>query len=169
MKANSIIILLISLLLLNAPLITNAQKKSDKIRIVNGVFKNKYYKGVWHISKITAYNMLRENGEAYNYVVSGEKLQKAGAILAGSGGALIGYTLGLAAAGVEDPKWFVAGIGGGLALLAIPIYSTGKKRTQMGAEVYNESLKTAYLNQERFIDKICLVGTDSGIGLRVTF
>lgn len=169
MKANSIFIVLFSLLMLSAPIASNAQKKSDKIKIVNGVFKNKYYKGVWHISKLTAYNMLRENGEAYNLVISGEKLQKTGGIIAGAGGVLIGYSLGLAAGGADDPMWFIAGIGGGLALLAIPIYSTGKKKVQMGVEIYNEGLKTAYVPQKNFIDEICLVGTESGIGLRVTF
>lgn len=169
MKAKSVFILLFSLLIFSAPFVTNAQKKSDKIKIVNGVFKNVYYKGVWHISKLTAYNMLRENGEAYNLVISGEKLQKTGGVIAGVGGILVGYTLGVAAGGADDPRWFIAGVGGGLALLAIPIYSTGKKKVQMGVEVYNEGLKTAYIPQKRFIDKLCLVGTESGIGLRVTF
>ncbi|PLX19844.1 MAG: hypothetical protein C0599_10105 [Salinivirgaceae bacterium] len=169
MRIKLSVILLFSIFFIGAPLITNAQKKSDKLKIVNGAFKNKYYKGVWHISKDRAYKLLSENGEAYNLVIKGEKLQKTGSAIAFVGGALIGYSLGSAAAGAEDPRWFVAGIGGGLALLSLPIYSTGKKKVQMGVEVYNEGLKTAYIPQKRFIDKVSIVGTETGIGLRATF
>jgi hypothetical protein len=169
MKARIVLFLLFGIFLFGTSGSVNAQKKSDKLKIINGSFKNKYYKGVWNISKEKAYGMLRENGEAYNLVISGEKLQKTGSTVACVGAALIGYTLGSALAGAEDTKWFIAGIGGGLALLAIPVYSTGKKKVQMGVEVYNETLKTADLPQKKFIDEVSIVGTNTGIGLRVTF
>lgn len=169
MRARLIILLLLGVFLFGASAVTNAQKKSDKLKIVNGSFKNKYYKGVWNISKEKAYGMLRENGEAYNLVITGEKLQKTGSAIAFAGGALIGFTLGSALGGAEDPKWYIAGIGGGMVLLSLPIYSTGKKKVQMGVEVYNETLKTAYIQQNRFIDEVSIVGTDTGIGLRFTF
>jgi hypothetical protein len=162
-------LLLFSIFLISAPTILNAQKKNDKLKITNGAFKNKYYKGVWHVSKEKAYGYLRENGEAYNFVVKGEKLQKIGTGAAFIGGALIGYSVGSAAGGAEDPKWFLAGIGGGLVLLAIPIYSTANKKIQTGVEIYNEGLETGYLPEKKFIDKISLVGSEYGIGLRATF
>jgi len=145
------------------------QKKDDKLKLESGFFGNKYYKGVWSISRGEAFNMLSENGEAYNLAIEGEKLQKTSTIISAVGAALIGYTVGSALGGAEDPKWYIAGIGGGIVLISIPIYSTGNKKIHEAIEVYNEEELSASLNHKPFIDKISIAAGSDGVGLRLTF
>lgn len=42
-------------------------------------------------------------------------------ILAGAGGALVGWPLGEAAGGNPDPHWVLAGVGGGVAAVGIAL------------------------------------------------
>ncbi len=164
-----VVFLLIILLSLGFFCETHGQKKSDKLKLETGFFGNKYYKGVWNISRDKAFSMLSENGEAYNLAIKGEKLQKTGTVISAIGGALIGYTVGSALGGAEDPKWFIAGIGGGIVLISIPIYSTGNKRVHEAIEVYNEEELSAELNQKSLINEITFGAGRNGVGLRLTF
>lgn len=145
------------------------QKKSDKLKLETGFFGNKYYKGVWSISRDKAFNYLSDNGEAYTLATKGEKLQKTSTIFSVIGGALIGFPLGSALGGAEDPRWYLAGIGGGIVLLSIPIYSAGNKKIHEAIEVYNEEELSAALHKDRIIDRVELLPMGNGIGLRLTF
>lgn len=146
-----------------------AQKKGNQITYKGNLFTNNYYKGVWHISQQEAFDIMKENGESYKLAMEGKKLQTIGNVTAMIGGALIGFPLGSALAGSEDPKWFLAGIGGGLILFAIPVYSSGTKKIHQGVELYNETKATSYYQNRKFIKNIDLKAGAGIIGLTMTF
>ncbi len=146
-----------------------AQKKGDKLKVETGLFKNKYYHGVWNISQDKAINMLSENGESYALINKGIKLQRTFRIVAGAGTAMVLYSAISAAAGAEDPRWYIAGIGGGAILVSIPIYSTGHKKAHESIEVYNEEVLSQKITQRPLIDQVSLFSDVSGIGVRLTF
>lgn len=146
-----------------------AQKRGNQITYKGNIFTNKYYKGVWHISQEEAFNILKENGESYNLAIRGKKLQNVGNITAAVGGVLIGLPVGMSLAGSEDPKWFLAGIGGGLILFAIPVYSSGTRKIHQGVELYNETKATSYYRNQKFIKEINLKAGVGSIGITMTF
>lgn len=162
-------VLLLCIILLTLSKVGIAQKKGTPITYKGNLFTNKYYKGVWSVSQQEAFNIMKENGECYNLATQGKKLQKTGNIAALVGGVLIGYPLGSALAGSEDPKWFLAGIGGGLVLFAIPVYSSGTRKIHQAVELYNETKATAYYKKHSFIKEINLKAGVGNIGITMAF
>lgn len=144
-----------------------AQKSGDQLTVKTGIFKNKYYKGVWNISQEKALGILSENGECYALANKGLKLQRTFRVMAGAGTAMVAFSA-ISAAADADPRWYIAGIGGGIILVSIPIYSSGHKRLNEAIEVYNEEELSAY-RPKQFIKDIKLVGTDTGVGIRMSF
>ncbi|MFO7863793.1 MAG: hypothetical protein R6U85_07315 [Salinivirgaceae bacterium] len=146
------------------------QKSGNQLLMKNNYFSgNKYYKGVWSITQEKAFNIMKENGEAYQLAMQGKKLQTISMVVNITGGVLIGYPLGAALGGAEDPMFFLAGIGAGIVLLGIPIYSSANRKIHQAIEVYNESIETAYYKNTRFIKEIKLTAGSAGIGLAARF
>jgi hypothetical protein len=146
------------------------KKSGNKLLMKNHYFSgNKYYKGVWSITQEKAFNIMMENGEAYRLALQGKKLQTISMVVNITGGVLIGYPLGAALGGAEDPMFFLAGIGAGIVLLGIPIYSSANRKIHEAIEVYNESIETAYYRNSRFIKEIKLTAGSAGIGVAARF
>jgi len=55
------------------------------------------------------------------------------------GGVLIGWPVGEAIAGVEKPKWYLAGIGGGIIIATIPFSMDGVKSTKAAVKSFNKN------------------------------
>ncbi len=146
-----------------------AQKKGDKLKVETGLFKNKYYHGVWSISQDKAMNMLSENGESYALINKGIKLQRTFRIMAGAGTAMVLYSAISEAAGADDARWYIAGIGGGVILISIPIYSTGHKKVHESIEVYNEEVLSKKITQRRFIKEVELFSDAKSAGVCFKF
>jgi hypothetical protein len=85
-------------------------------------------------------------------------------IFGGIGGYLIGYPLGQAIAG-GDANWGMAGVGAGVALIALPFHSAFKKNANLSIDLYNKADYKA-LNENVQL-KIGLL--ENGVGLKVSF
>jgi hypothetical protein len=57
-----------------------------------------------------------------------------------AGGALIGWPLGQATGGAEDPNWVLAGVGGGLVVVGVVFGVRSDKQLRKGVDTYNESI-----------------------------
>jgi len=140
--------------------------QSEKIEIVpNG---NSF--GYQQDGKVLTINdiayIVGSNSDAANYISSAKGNKTMASVLSFGGGFLIGWPLGTAIGG-GDPNWLLAGIGGGLVLLAIPLATGANKKVKKGVDLYNASLEsTSYLE---FMPEIQLSNTSSGIGLVMSF
>jgi hypothetical protein len=134
---------------------------SDSIVVRNNVL---FYKGrTMTTSEFMGH--LQTNPEAYKkYKSAGTPLVFAN-ILSGVGGGLIGWQLGTSLGGGEA-NWGMAGIGGGLILLAIPVASIGVKNQKTAINIYNKGVTPVSLYQR---DAIKVGFASSGIGIRITF
>jgi hypothetical protein len=56
------------------------------------------------------------------------------------GGALIGWPVGEAIAGKEDPNWVLAGAGGGVVLIGIITGMQGEKHAKTAVDIYNRNV-----------------------------
>lgn len=62
-------------------------------------------------------------------------------ILSAAGGALLGWPLGQAIVGEEDPMWALAGVGGGLIAVSIPFAVVADNKVDNAVDAHNERLK----------------------------
>jgi hypothetical protein len=58
-------------------------------------------------------------------------------ILAGAGGALVGWPIGQAIGGEEDPLWVLAGVGGGLIAVSIPLAIVADNKVENAVDAHN--------------------------------
>lgn len=89
-----------------------------------------------------------------------------GNILAGIGGALIGWPLGTAIGG-GDPEWALAGIGAGFLAIGIPVAVIGQKRCS-GGRYSSVPGNTDYVAYKKKLE-LGLVATGNTVGLRLNF
>jgi len=87
-------------------------------------------------------------------------------VISFSGGALIGWPIGEAISG-GDPNWVLAGIGAGLAIVAIPIGSSAKKNAEKAVDLYNATLNATSFYE--FKPEYKMIANGSGIGLAMRF
>jgi hypothetical protein len=84
------------------------------------------------------------------------------------GGGLIGWPLGAAIAGKDDPQWYLAGIGLGLSIVSFTLYSSGGKKIKSGVDLYNE-VSLGRTNHKSQIHSISIRPLGNGIGLSLSF
>ena len=87
-------------------------------------------------------------------------------VISASGGALIGWPIGEAISG-GDPNWVLAGIGAGLAIVAIPIGGSANKDAEKAVELYNSTLNTTSFY--KFKPEYTVIANGTGIGLSMKF
>ncbi|MBU2940570.1 hypothetical protein KO494_13565 [Lacinutrix sp. C3R15] len=87
-------------------------------------------------------------------------------VISFSGGALIGWPIGAAISG-GDPNWVLAGIGAGLAIVAIPVGASAKKDAEKAVGLYNATLHATSFQECKPQYKI--IANGNGIGLAMYF
>ncbi len=109
--------------------------------------------------------------ETKQYPKSHELIKKAksqntiSTILALGGGALIGIPIG-ASVSDDKPNWTLAYIGGGIALIGIPLTISSAKNTKEGIEMYNSNYKST---SSHFEPKYNIIANHQGIGISMNF
>ncbi len=82
-----------------------------------------------------------------------------------AGGFMIGWTLGTAIGGGE-PNWTVAGVGGGLLLVSIPLFSNANKRAKLAVNTFNSGLGSSSIFKGMNLE---LAVKDCGMGFLMEF
>lgn len=99
----------------------------------------KYSQGGVSLSMNELVSIMGTNSEAYELMKSARSTYTFAQIIGGAGGFMIGWPLGTAIGG-GDPNWTLAGIGAGLVVVSIPIYSTSNRKTKQAVDLYNADL-----------------------------
>jgi hypothetical protein len=86
---------------------------------------------------------LEDNPEAADLVGASQTKQTIAVIIGAIGGGLVGWPIGAALAGNDDPPWVLAAIGGGLIVVSIPIDVWGDADLVEAVEVHNRQVSTA--------------------------
>ena len=110
-------------------------------------------------------NILKSNPEAFKYMEKANSNMVPGTIFSFAGGFLVGWPIGTAIGGKEDPNWALAGIGAGLIAVSIPFAIGYNKNAKKAVNIYNEGLKQTSLNSTHL--NFCFTG--NGLGLKLTF
>jgi hypothetical protein len=100
-------------------------------------------------------------------IKSSQRLYTTGIISAGVGGFIIGWQAGNAIDG-HSPKWGMVALGGGIALVSIPLTKHSMKKAVNAIDLYNASLKQISFRQ---INKpeFSLSFNGNGLGLKLNF
>lgn len=85
---------------------------------------------------------LSEEPASQGAVTRARVLATTAVILAGVGGALVGWPLGTAAAG-EDPMWELAAVGGGVIVVAIPLAIWSSASVSSAVDSHNQRFGNA--------------------------
>ncbi|MBZ9627095.1 hypothetical protein LB456_06475 [Psychroflexus sp. CAK57W] len=104
--------------------------------------------------------------ESYDLIKRAQSQNTLSTIFAFAGGAFVGIPVGQTI-GDGEPSWVLAIAGGALIAVAIPLSSRSKRNLEEGISQYNARTKSSFLRG--FQPEVSLVGSATGVGLRVRF
>jgi hypothetical protein len=158
-----------SLLLLLTTLVLQLQaQQADTITIKSsGMGGQAFYMGDYQLDKEGLKHVISKNGQAYEVLKKGLSQNTWAGILGGAGGFLIGYPLGAALAGAENPGWGLLAGGAGLVVLSIPIANSAKKNVTKAVRMYNHSLQASLPPSSSFA--LSLKARGQRVGLFIDF
>lgn len=142
---------------------------TNKIVVESGFWKGtKIFKGTQQLNKEKFYAEIANHDRAYELAQKGFRQQSTSQVFAFIGGFMIGWPLGAAVAGSENPGWGLAPAGVGVIMIGWPIYNGGSKKIKKAARIYNEAEGLAHFRQSPRIN-LSLVGNGNEVGLRLRF
>jgi hypothetical protein len=110
--------------------------------------------------------ILKDNSEAYSVFKKSRTSYVFAMIFAYPGGFLIGWPIGTAIGG-GDPNWALAGVGAGLAALAMGLAINSDKQLKHSVEIYNSSIRQSYYPNRKIELELGL--HSNGVGLLLKF
>lgn len=121
------------------------QEQTDTIHTVN----NKFVLDKEILTPKKMLILMKDHPDAYAYMKKAKSNYDGAMVFSYIGGFCIGYPLGQALAGGEEPAWFMLGVGAGLALLTIPLAQEYKKNSTEAVRLYNSSVRSGELHGSR--------------------
>jgi len=107
------------------------------------------------------------NSEARGLMQSAKSKVGISMVLSGVGGFLIGFPIGYAIGGGEDPNWWMAAGGAVLVGVGLPIGNRGYKQAREAVNIYNKQLENP--SGSKFKPQFHVAASPQGIGLLVKF
>lgn len=86
-------------------------------------------------------------------------------IVAGVGGAFVGWPIGQAIGGDPEPLWVLAAVGGGVIALSIPMGVVADKKLKKGVLAYNEGLQGSPSGEAETTGRILIAPVAGGSSL----
>lgn len=145
--------------------LTYGQSVSDSISVKKVFGGYQFYQGDKKLDINQLVSTMQSNEQAYQQIKSAKTKHTIATIMCGVGGFLIGWPIG-AALGGGEPNWTMAGIGGGIIVVSIPIVKSCNKKSIQAVETYNSGLRTSSFWDK---NKLKLSFTENGIGLTLNF
>ena len=137
----------------------------QEIKIGTNLFGYKFEQNNNRLSWKEVIKKTESNIEANLLIKKAKSQNTISSILAFAGGGLIGIPLGQSISN-KDPNWTLAYIGGGIAVIGIPIAIKASKNIRKGVELYNSSLKST---TSHFQPEYTIIVNGNGIGLAMHF
>lgn len=119
--------------------VSKAQTTSDSLFVAKNFWGYKFYQKDARLNFNQLPYVMEENSEAFNLISHAKSNNTISSIISGAGGFLVGWQLVTAAIG-GDPNWVLAGVGGGLIVISIPIFSKSYRQSIEAVKMYNEGL-----------------------------
>jgi hypothetical protein len=145
-----------------------AQETTEKAPIKS---EKKWYGRIYtyqvvQLRKLTDFYPIMENSlEAVSQVKKARTNRGVAIGCSGVGGFLLGWPLGEALAGAQNPTWVLAAVGGGLAIVGIGFGVKSDKQLKKGVDIYNESISRS--DADSYDVEIAF--TANGINVNVRF
>ena len=149
-------------LVMGALTFCTAQEIEMKMTIMGHKFTQNGQKLSWN----ELLDVTKSNDKAYKFIKKGKSQNIISAVLGFVGGGFIGVPLGQSMSG-QNPNWSLAYIGGGIALIGLPISISSSKNTKKGIDNYNLSMKSASVFQ--FKPEFEVIANGNGFGLSMNF
>ena len=140
-----------------------AQTTSDSVYVAKNFLGYKYYQNNMRLNFNQLPYVMEENSEAYPLISKAKSNYTTASILGGLGGFLVGWQLGTAIFG-GNPNWALAGVGGALIVVSIPINSKAINLAFEAIDLYNSGISNTSRRRELNIGI-----TGNGLGLIVKF
>jgi len=144
---------------------TFAQIQGEPITLKKTFGGDLIYQGERRLTIRQALDAMKPNETAYRQMKKAQSSNAVAAIFGATGGFMVGWQLGAAAAG-DDANWAVAGIGAGLVAISIPFMVATTKHSRAAIETYNNDL-AAQTRQSQLQFNLQFSG--DGLGLVMTF
>ena len=131
------------ILMLFITLLCFAQENTEKAPIEiekKGLSKRYTYQGKPLIKLADFFPIVENSPEAVSQVKKARTCRGIAMGFSAAGGFLIGWPLGQASFGAEDPNWVLAGVGGGLVVVGVVFGVRSDKQLKKGVDIYNESI-----------------------------
>ena len=110
--------------------------------------------------------IMESNTNAFELMKKGRTNRSLSSVLGFAGGGLLGWSIATAL-GDGEANWTLAGIGGGLIIVGIPISLSANKKINQAVELYNASLKPTSYNA--FKPELKIIANGNGFGLSMNF
>ena len=143
--------------------VSNAQTPSDSIFVAKNFWGYKFYQKDTRLNFNQLPYVMEENSEAFNLITHAKSNNTISSIISGAGGFLLGWQLVTAAIG-GDPNWVLAGVGGGLIVISIPVFSKSYRQSLEAVKMYNEGLS---MSSQRL--NLNFGASKNGIGIIIGF
>lgn len=140
----------------------SAQSPSDSIYVKKSFWGYKFYQGNYRYNFNQLPELVQSDANASDLMKKAKTNATISAVVGGVGGFLVAWQLGTAIVG-GDPNWAVAGVGGGLIIISMPIHSKANRQAVQAVEIFNNSLTT---NRQKPVLILGFAG--NGLGLRMT-
>ena len=152
-KCSVIFVLFLFLLLATTYCFAQENTAASPITIEKSFWGNKY---IWNEQKVQARSdfttIMADHEECLSSARSGNTKYWSGMILAGIGGALVGYPLGQSIGGEEDVSWEIAYVGGGLSVIGIVLSVMAENSYKKAANCYNAQFENTSSRSGKSID-----------------
>ena len=128
------------LILLFACYFSQAQSTTDSVYVEKSFLGYRFYQMDTRLNLNQLPYVMEGNDEARMLMMSSKKGHTWATVLSGTGGFLVAWQLVNAGISGGDANWVIAGIGGGLLVASIPIFSTSYNRALDAIELHNQTV-----------------------------
>jgi len=139
--------------------VVHAQSTTDSIYVAKAFLGFKFYQNDVRLNFNQLPFVMEENPEAFNIIKKAKSNYTLSTILGGAGGFLVGWQLGTAAFG-GNPNWVLAGLGGALIVVSIPISTKSYNLAFDAIDLHNGAVSGSARRLE-----LNLGTTSNGVGL----
>ena len=143
--------------------ISYAQTTTDSVFVAKSFLGFKFYQNDVRLNFNQLPFVMEENPEAFNVIKKAKSNYTLSTILGGAGGFLLGWQLGTAAFG-GNPNWALAGVGGALIVVSIPISRKSYNLAFDAIDIHNGAVSGSARRME-----LKLGATSSGVGIVLKF
>ena len=119
---------------------SQAQSTTDSVYVEKSLFGYRFYQVDTRLNLNQLPYVMEGNEEARMLMMRSKKGNTWATVLSGTGGFLVGWQLINAAISGGEANWVIAGVGGGLIIASIPVFSASYRQALDAIEMHNQTV-----------------------------